>query len=149
MCDFFDDESFDDGEGENLEISKQMWEEINKEWESKNSGQTGPKANRGNEEPSPTAKSPRRRANFFADLVDQIVKAKVLLFTEDGAPFAYDEDLGCYQPVPQLTAWLANFFPEIASISKATKATKWMSATSKCTSVTGKFAGTAAEPARP
>ena len=117
MCDFFDDESFDDGEGENLEISKQMWEEINKEWESKNSGQTGPKANRGNEEPSPTAKSPRRRANFFADLVDQIVKAKVLLFTEDGAPFAYDEDLGCYQPVPQLTAWLANFFPEITTRS--------------------------------
>ncbi len=41
--------------------------------------------------------------------------AKVLLFTEDGEPFAYDEELGCYQPIPQLTAWLANFFPEITT----------------------------------
>lgn len=69
------------------------------------------------EQPSPTAKSPRKRANFFSDLVDQIVKAGVLLFTEDGEPFAYDEDLGYYLPVPQLTAWLANFFPEVTTRS--------------------------------
>ena len=59
------------------------------------------------EEPSPTAKSPRKRANFFSDLVEQVSKAKLLMFTEDGEPFAYDEELGCYQPIPQLTAWLA------------------------------------------
>ena len=41
----------------------------------------------------------------FSDLVEQIAKAKILLFTEDGEPFAYDEELGCYQPIPQLTAW--------------------------------------------
>lgn len=69
------------------------------------------------EPPSPTAKSPRKRANFFSDLVEQIAKSKVLLFTEDGEPFAYDEELGCYQPIPQLTAWLANFFPEITTRS--------------------------------
>lgn len=69
------------------------------------------------EKPSPTAKSPRKRANFFSDLVDQIAKAKVLLFAEDGEPFAYDEELGCYRPIPQLTAWLANFFPEITTRS--------------------------------
>ncbi len=65
----------------------------------------------------PTAKSPRKRANFFSDLVEQIAKAKILLFTEDGEPFAYDEELGYYQPIPQLTAWLANFFPEITTRS--------------------------------
>ena len=54
------------------------------------------------EPPAPTAKSPRKRANFFSDLVEQIAKAKILLFTEDGEPFAYDEELGCYQPIPQL-----------------------------------------------
>ena len=69
------------------------------------------------EPPAPTAKSPRKRANFFSDLVEQIAKAKILLFTEDGEPFAYDEELGCYQPIPQLTAWLANFFPEITTRS--------------------------------
>lgn len=69
------------------------------------------------EPPAPTAKSPRKRANFFSDLVEQIAKAKILLFTEDGEPFAYDEELGCYQPLPQLTAWLANFFPEITTRS--------------------------------
>lgn len=69
------------------------------------------------EEPSPTAKSPRKRANFFSDLVEQVSKAKLLMFTEDGEPFAYDEELGCYQPIPQLTAWLANFFPEITTRS--------------------------------
>lgn len=69
------------------------------------------------EQPSPTAKSPRKRANFFSDLVEQIAKAKVLLLTENGEPFAYDEELGCYQPIPQLTAWLANFFPEITTRS--------------------------------
>ena len=65
----------------------------------------------------PTAKSPRKRANFFSDLVEQVSKAKLLMFTEDGEPFAYDEELGCYQPIPQLTAWLANFFPEITTRS--------------------------------
>ena len=69
------------------------------------------------EQPSPTAKSPRKRANFFSDLVDQIAKAKVLLFTEDGEPYVYEEKLGYYQPIPQLTAWLANFFPEITTRS--------------------------------
>ncbi|MFR6184829.1 MAG: hypothetical protein ACLUJG_04225 [Lawsonibacter sp.] len=49
--------------------------------------------------------------------MEQIAKAKILLFTEDGEPFAYDEELGCYQPIPQLTAWLANFFPEITTRS--------------------------------
>lgn len=46
------------------------------------------------EPPAPTAKSPRKRANFFSDLVEQIAKAKILLFTEDGEPFAYDEGAG-------------------------------------------------------
>lgn len=69
------------------------------------------------EQPSPTAKSPRKRANFFSDLVDQIAKAKFLLFTEDGEPYVYEEKLGYYQPIPQLTAWLANFFPEITTRS--------------------------------
>lgn len=69
------------------------------------------------EEPSPAAKSPRKRANFFSNLVDQIAANAVILFTEDGEPFAYDEELGCYRPIPQLTAWLANFFPEITTRS--------------------------------
>ena len=69
------------------------------------------------EEPSPTAKSPRRRANFFSNLVDQIVQLHELLFTEDGEPFAYDKELGCYRPIPQLTAWLAHTFPEITTRS--------------------------------
>ena len=64
------------------------------------------------EPPAPTAKSPRKRANFFSDLVEQIAKAKILLFTEDGEPFAYDEELGCYQPIPQLTAWLCKSPPQ-------------------------------------
>lgn len=50
------------------------------------------------EEPSPTAKSPRKRANFFSDLVDQIAARGVILLTEDGEPFAYDEELGRYRP---------------------------------------------------
>ena len=69
------------------------------------------------EPPSPTAKSPRKRANFFSDLVDQIVQLHELLFTEDGEPFAYDKELGCYRPIPQLTAWLAHTFPEITTRS--------------------------------
>ncbi len=62
-------------------------------------------------------KSPRKRANLFSDLVDQIAARGVILLTEDGEPFAYDEELGRYRPIPQLTAWLANFFPEITTRS--------------------------------
>lgn len=63
------------------------------------------------EPPSPVAKSPRKRANFFSKLADQIVEDGMLLFSEDGQAFAYDENVGSYQPIPQLTAWLANAFP--------------------------------------
>ena len=96
-----------------------IWEQMRsaeiQEWKQVLRGEDAPP--RTPEEPSPTAKSPRKRANFFSDLVEQIAKANVLLFTEDGEPFAYDEDLGYYRPIPLLTAWLANFFPEITTRS--------------------------------
>ena len=60
---------------------------------------------------SPTAKSPRKRANFFSDLVDQITQTGALLIDESDEVFSYEEELGCYQPVPRLTTWLANAFP--------------------------------------
>lgn len=63
------------------------------------------------EVPSPIAKSPRKRANFFSKLVDQIVEDGTLLLSEDGQAFAYQKEQGYYQPIPQLTAWLAQWFP--------------------------------------
>ena len=63
------------------------------------------------ESPSPIAKSPRKRANFFSTLVDQIVEDGTLLLSEDGQAFAYQKEQGYYQPIPQLTAWLAQWFP--------------------------------------
>ena len=69
------------------------------------------------EVPSPTAKSPRKRANFFSDLVDGIAKNGQILMAEDDQAFAYEEELGCYRPIPKLTVWLANFFPEFTTRS--------------------------------
>ena len=66
---------------------------------------------------SPTAKSPRKRANFFSDLVDQIAQAGAILIDENDGVFAYEDELGYYQPVPQLTTWLANFFPDMTTRS--------------------------------
>ena len=63
------------------------------------------------EAPSPIAKSPRKRANFFSMLADQIVEDGTLLFSEDGQAFAYQKEQGYYRPIPQLTAWLAHWFP--------------------------------------
>ena len=63
------------------------------------------------EPPSPIAKSPRKRANFFSTLVDQIVEDGTLLLSKDGQAFAYQKEQGYYQPIPRLTAWLAQWFP--------------------------------------
>lgn len=63
------------------------------------------------ESPSSIAKSPRKRANFFSMLVDQIVEDGTLLLSEDGQAFAYQKEQGYYQPIPQLTVWLAQWFP--------------------------------------
>lgn len=62
--------------------------------------------------PSPIAKSPRKRANFFSSLTERIASHNILLLTEDGQAFVYSEQLGCYKPIQNLVAWLANFFPE-------------------------------------
>lgn len=69
------------------------------------------------ERPSPKAKSPRKRANFFSALVDEVISTATILISEGGEAFAYNEKRGCYQPIPQLVAWLANFFPEFTSRS--------------------------------
>lgn len=69
------------------------------------------------EVPAPTAKSPRKRANFFSDLVDGIAKNGQILMTDDGQAFAYEEESGDYRPIPNLTVWLANFFPEFTTRS--------------------------------
>ena len=117
MCDFFDDDNFGNGRDDDDEYPSICDRMRKMAEEAARRKILGLPEEKKPEEPSPTAKSPRKRANFFSDLVDQIVKAEVLLVTEDGEPFAYDEKLGYYQPVPQLTAWLANFFPEITTRS--------------------------------
>lgn len=52
------------------------------------------------EPPAPTAKSPRKRANFFSDLVEQIAKAKILLFTEDGSRSPMTKSWAATSPFP-------------------------------------------------
>lgn len=106
-----DDENEDDDPQDLCDLMREM--ENERQWRERQ----GLPEKKEPEPPSPTAKSPRKRANFLSDLGDQIVKADVLLFTEDGEPFAYDEDLGCYQPISNLIAWLAAFFPEITTRS--------------------------------
>ena len=52
------------------------------------------------EEPSPVAKSPRKRANYFSDLVERLVESKQLLVArENGQVFFYEDDGGLYRPI--------------------------------------------------
>lgn len=65
------------------------------------------------EEPSPVAKSPRKRANFFAELVALLIRIRLFLVTrEDGQVFVYEENCGLYRPIPRLNSFLVNFFDE-------------------------------------
>ena len=65
------------------------------------------------EEPSPVAKSPRKRANYFSDLVERLVESKQLLVArENGQVFFYEDDGGLYRPIPRLNSFLVNFFDE-------------------------------------
>lgn len=100
MCDFFDDDNFGNGRDDDDEYPSICDRMRKMAEEAARRKILGLPEEKKPEEPSPTAKSPRKRANFFSDLVDQIVKAEVLLVTEDGEPFAYDEKLGYYQPCP-------------------------------------------------
>ena len=117
MCDFFDDDNFGNGRNDDDEYPSICDRMRKMAEEAARRKILGLPEEKKPEEPSPTAKSPRKRANFFSDLVDQIAARGVILLTEDGEPFAYDEELGRYRPIPQLTAWLANFFPEITTRS--------------------------------
>ena len=65
------------------------------------------------EEPSPVAKSPRKRANYFSDLVERLVESKQLLVArENGQVFFYEDDGGLYRPISHLNSFLVNFFDE-------------------------------------
>ena len=94
MRDFFDDDNFNngwDGDDDSQDLCDLMRE---MEDERQRRERQGLPEKKEPEPSAPTAKSPRKRANFFSNLVEQIAKSKVLLFTEDGEPFAYDEELG-------------------------------------------------------
>lgn len=63
------------------------------------------------ETPSPVAKSPRKRANFFSDLVDRIVeRGQLLIAEEDGQAFSYDASGGFYSPIAHLPSYVINLF---------------------------------------
>lgn len=106
--DYFEEEYADD---EPLSICQMMQQEEDAACWRKVLGIPDPEESETSVPPSPIAKSPRKRANFFSTLVDQIIEDGTLLFSEDGQAFAYQKEQGYYRPIPQLTAWLANFFP--------------------------------------
>lgn len=59
------------------------------------------------------AKSPRKRANYFSDLVERLVESKQLLVArENGQVFFYEDDGGLYRPISHLNSFLVNFFDE-------------------------------------
>lgn len=55
---------------------------------------------------------PCKRAQRLSGLAGQIAEDGKLLVTENGQAFAYQEDGGYFRPVPNLSAYVANFFPK-------------------------------------
>lgn len=59
---------------------------------------------------TPEAVGPNRRIKHLSALVAQVVADNRLRLSEDGRAYVYREGLGCFQPIPQLSAYLAEFF---------------------------------------
>ena len=58
----------------------------------------------------PKAASPNRRIKRLSELAAQVIADNRLRLSEDGRAYVYREGLGCFQPIPQLSAYLAEFF---------------------------------------
>lgn len=69
------------------------------------------------EPPQPATKTPSQRARFLEGLVLQLTQDEKLLLADTGQAFAYQEDQGYFQPVPQLSSYIANFLHQDTTAS--------------------------------